>query len=249
MLKHTYLSFLFFLLLPLFIYWQMPWWVYLILIHIYISCTAWGAFDIRLGYFLPTINSFKTNKQIIALTFDDGPTEFTPQVLDLLKQHQIKATFFCIGKQLEKYPKIAQRIVAEGHIIANHTYSHSNQMGFFRKKKILKEFNQTDQLIQELTAQKNKFFRPPFGVTNPHIARAVREKNYQVIGWTIRSLDTIIEDENKILDRIISRLEKGKIILLHDISQKTVNVLARLLILLDQNQYKTITIEELENNN
>ncbi|WP_423740570.1 polysaccharide deacetylase family protein [Flavobacterium columnare] len=103
--------------------------------------------------------------------------------------------------------------------------------------------------MQELTAQKNKFFRPPFGVTNPHIARAVREKNYQVIGWTIRSLDTVIEDENKILDRIISRLEKGKIILLHDISQKTVNVLARLLILLDQNQYKTITIEELENNN
>ncbi|MFK6999777.1 polysaccharide deacetylase family protein [Flavobacterium oreochromis] len=232
--------------MSLFIYWQLSWWAYIILLLIHLGVTTWGVFDVRLKYFMPIINNFGTNEKAIALTFDDGPTEFTPQVLDLLKQYQMKATFFCIGKQLEQYPEIAERIVAEGHLIANHTYSHSNQTGFWGKKKLLEEFSKTDQLLERITQKKNKFFRPPFGVTNPHIAGAVREKKYQVIGWSIRSLDTVIEDENLIFDRITSKLTKGKIILLHDISQKTINILARLLLLLKQNEYVTLTIEEFQ---
>ncbi|RVU91493.1 polysaccharide deacetylase family protein [Flavobacterium columnare] len=245
MLRHKYISLITLLLLPLFLYWQMPWWAYVLLFLIHTGFTAWGAFDIRMNYFLPAFSSFKTNENAIALTFDDGPTEFTPLVLDLLAKYDAKATFFCIGKQIALYPEIAKRIVAEGHQIANHTYSHSNQMGFFSKKRLLDEFEQTDALLEKITGESNRFFRPPFGVTNPHIAKAVKEKNYKVIGWNIRSLDTVIEEE-KIYNRIVDKIDKGSIVLLHDTSQKTVNVLARLLLLLRKNKYKTITVEEFE---
>ncbi|WP_235819687.1 polysaccharide deacetylase family protein [Flavobacterium davisii] len=227
--------------MPLFLYWQMPWWTYVLLFLIHAGFTAWGAFDIRLNYFLPAFSSFKTNENAIALTFDDGPTEFTPLVLDLLAKYDAKATFFCIGKQIALYPEIAKRIVDEGHQIANHTYSHSNQMGFLSKKRLLDEFEQTDVLLEKITGGSNRYFRPPFGVTNPHIAKAVKEKNYKVIGWNIRSLDTVIEEE-KIYNRIIDKIDKGGIVLLHDTSQKTVAVLERLLIILKEKKYKSVTI-------
>ncbi len=223
---------------------QIAWWMYVVLLLGFLGMTAWGAFDIRLNYFLSAISSFKTNENSIALTFDDGPTAFTPQVLDLLARYQMKATFFCIGKQLESYPEIAQRIQAEGHQLANHTYSHSNQMGFFGTQKLIEEFEQTDILLEKITGKKNNFFRPPFGVTNPHIAQAVRKMKYQVIGWNIRSLDTVIEEEEVIYQRIVSKVNKGGIVLLHDTSLKTIAVLERLLVFMKEKKYKSVTIAE-----
>lgn len=212
---------------------------------VWLALTIWGAFDIRLGYFIPTINSVKTKKNKIAITFDDGPTEFTPEFLDLLTKYDAKATFFCIGKQIEKHPEIINRIHTEGHQIGNHSYSHSNSFGFFSAEKVEEELRKTDLLIQEITGKKNHYFRPPFGVTNPHIAKAIKELKHQVIGWNIRSLDTVIEDENKILKRITKKLKSGSIILLHDTSDKTVNVLEQLLLTLQGENYQIVTIEKL----
>lgn len=211
----------------------------------WLGLTTWGAFDIRLGYFLPVFYRKKTNKKIIAITFDDGPTEFTPKVLDILEKHNAKATFFCIGKQIEKHPDICIRIHSEGHQIGNHSYSHSNSFGFFSAEKIKTELQKTDSLIEKITGKKNHYFRPPFGVTNPHIARAVKALNHKVIGWNIRSLDTVIEDKNKILNRITHKIQPGSIILLHDTSEKTLWVLEQLLLTLQRENYKTITIEKL----
>lgn len=223
-------------------------WGLLIVAIVWIGLTSWGAFDIRLGYFVPTINFKKTSNNKIAITFDDGPTEFTPEFLDLLTKYDAKATFFCIGKQIEKHPDIFRRIHAEGHQIGNHSYSHSNSFGFFSSEKIKKELQKTDLLIQEITGEKNHYFRPPFGVTNPHIAKAIKELKHQVIGWNIRSLDTVIEDENKILKRITKKLKSGSIILLHDTSDKTVNVLEQLLLTLQRENYQIVTIGKLLEN-
>lgn len=212
---------------------------------LWLGLTIWGAFDIRLGYFVSVIYKKETNIKKIAITFDDGPTEFTPKVLDLLEKYNAKATFFCIGKQIEKYPEICKKIHSEGHQLGNHSYSHSNSFGFFSAEKVKGELQKTDLLLQEITGEKNHYFRPPFGVTNPHIAKAVKQLNHIVIGWNIRSLDTVIEDENKIVKRITGKLKSGSIILLHDTSDKTIRVLEQLLVTLQRENYQTVTIGKL----
>lgn len=215
---------------------------------IWLGFTIWGAFDIRLGYFVPVIYRKKTDIRKIAITFDDGPTDFTPKVLDLLEKYNAKATFFCFGKQIEKYPDICRRIYSEKHQLGNHSYSHSNSFGFFSAEKVREELQKTALLLQEITGEKNHYFRPPFGVTNPHIAKAIKELKHQVIGWDIRSLDTLIGDENKILKRITNKLKPGSIILLHDTSDKTIRVLEQLLLTLQKENYQMITINKLLEN-
>lgn len=212
---------------------------------IWLGLTTWGAFDIRLGYFVTTINSKKTKNNKIAITFDDGPTEFTPKFLDLLAKYDAKATFFCIGKQIEKHPEILERIYKAGHQIGNHSYSHSNSFGFFSSEKVKEEIQKADTLIEQITTKENQYFRPPFGVTNPHIAKAVKQTKHKVIGWNIRSLDTVIDDEKKILNRITKKIKSGSIILLHDTSDQSLRVLEHLLLTLQQKNFQPVTIEKL----
>jgi len=246
MLRHKYSVFIFFILLAFLFFTKASILFYVLLFFVFLAITSWGAFDIRLNYFTKNIcqSNNKKDKEI-AITFDDGPHEKTVEILDILLKHNAKATFFCIGKQIEKYPEILERIVAEGHNIGNHSYSHSNWNGFFSSKRIASEIKQTEKLIAQITNIKTRLYRPPFGVTNPNIARAVSETKQIVIGWNIRSLDTVIDDETLIFERIKKRVKPGSIILLHDTSAKTVWVLEQLLLFLQSQGYKTKTIEEL----
>lgn len=246
MLRHKYSVFIFFILLLFFFFFKVSIVSYVILCLAFLGITTWGAFDMRLNYFSRNISKSNTCKdKVIALTFDDGPHEKTIEILDLLSKYNAKATFFCIGKQIKKYPKTVQRIIAEGHNIGNHSYSHSNWNGFFSTQKIISEIEQTNTLIAQFVNRKNRLYRPPFGVTNPNIAKAISKTNQITIGWNIRSLDTVIKSENLILERIIKRVQPGSIILLHDTSTKTVSVLEQLLLFLQSESYKTITIDEL----
>lgn len=222
-------------------------WVYLVLLLLTWSLIlAWGSFDIRLGYFTKTRCSNPKIKDLrVALTFDDGPTEFTNQALDILKENQVKATFFCIGKQIEKHPEIFNRIIAEDHLVGNHSYSHSTKFGFLKTDQVIEEIQKTDQLIFEGTGEKSLLFRPPFGVTNPNIHRAIQKTEHHVIGWSIRSLDTATEDEAKILKRIERKLHPGGIILMHDTTQKSINVLDNLLKSLSEKKYAIVPADEL----
>jgi len=212
---------------------------------VFSAVVVWGSFDIQLGYFVDSIINKKTKNKEIALTFDDGPTEFTPKFLDLLKQNNIKATFFCIGKQIEKYPEIFQRIIAEEHTIGNHTFSHSNNTGFLSTIKMIEEIEKCDEVMLKIGSFKTDLYRPPFGVTNPNIAKAIKKTNKKSIGWNVRSLDTVITDEKKILKKVTKNLKKGSIILLHDTSEKTYNVLVELLLFLEREKYSTFTIDSI----
>lgn len=248
MSKHKYIILLSLCLLTLFIVIKIDWWWYLLLFIGFTGLTSWGSFDIRLNYFLNAYSNNPKEKGLkIALTFDDGPHEMTEKVLDLLLKYNAKATFFCIGTQIEKHPGILQRIINEGHIVGNHTYSHSKSFGFFSTSQVLQEVTQTDALLQNKIFKKPLFFRPPFGVTNPNIAKALSKTKHHVIGWNIRSLDTVIDDESQILDRIKKRVKPGGIILLHDTSLKTVNVLEQLLLFLQSENYEMITVDKLLN--
>lgn len=210
----------------------------------WLGSVAWGSLTIQSGYFVKTYNSGNSHNEIV-LTFDDGPHPETLQVLQLLEKYQAKATFFCIGKQIEKHPDIFKKIIENGHTVGNHSYSHSNYFGFFSSKKVKAELEKTDALIKKHSGKQPKFFRPPFGVTNIHIQKALQQTGHHTIGWDIRSLDTVIKSEKAILKRIISRLSPGSIVLLHDTSQKTVNVLEQLLIHLQRENYEMVSVDAL----
>ena len=222
---------------------------YIIIIIVWFIITSIGSVNISWNYYLKALNKNDTIiKRHVAITFDDGPNNiYTLEVLKLLKRYKAKASFFCIGKNIEMYPKILKEIVNQGHIIGNHTYSHSYLMGFFSKENVINEINCTNKLVEKILGKKMKLFRPPFGITNPSIAKAINEEKKQVIGWNIRSLDTIINDEKKILNRIKNKISPGSIILLHDTSKKSVNVLKQLLIFLYKNNYQSVTVDTLLN--
>ena len=216
------------------------WGYYLALGLLFVGLLSWGVFDIRLGYFIPTLCHLKNKqKRQVVLTFDDGPTELTPLFLDLLNRYEVKAIFFCIGRQIAQYPQIVQRIKDEGHLIGNHTYSHIPQNCFASTAVMAQEIQQTDALLAQLGIV-TPYFRPPYGVTNPHIARAVRRTGKRVIGWDIRSLDTVIKDETRLWSRVVSKLSQGNIILMHDTSERTLRLLERLLKYLKENNYQVV---------
>jgi len=191
-------------------------------------------------------NPLEKDKKI-ALTFDDGPHEMTLTILELLKKHNAKATFFCIGKNIEIRPEILKKVVAEGHTVGNHSYSHSPFFDFYGKNKVIAEINKTDDLIASVIGKKPSLFRPPYGVTNPSIRRALAVTNHKTIGWNIRSLDGVFKKEKFLLDRIVKRIKPGGIVLLHDTSVETVNVLEQLLSFFQTNNYVVVPLEELLN--
>lgn len=224
-----------------------PWWTFGIVIFIWFLLTLCGSFLIRWNYHLTSLHSNKkTTQQHIAITFDDGPhPEFTSKALDLLKEHNAKATFFCIGQQVEQHPEILQRIISEGHLVGNHTYSHSKSFGFFSTVKVISELNKTKAIIKDLIGKEMLLYRPAFAATNPMIERAVKKLKLSSIGWNVRSLDTTSRSQKLILNRITRKVSKGDVILLHDTSAKTIAVLEQLLLFLKEKNLKSVTVDQL----
>ena len=240
MTKHYYNCLLLALGIGVGYFYTLGWGYYLTLGLLFVGLLSWGVFDIRLGYFVPTLCRLKNKqKRQVVLTFDDGPTELTPLFLDLLNRYEVKAIFFCIGRQIAQYPQIVQRIKDEGHLIGNHTYSHIPQNCFASTAVMTQEIQQTDALLAQLGIV-TPYFRPPYGVTNPHIAKAAKRMGKIVVGWDIRSLDTVIKDETRLWSRVVSKLNQGNIILMHDTSERTLHVLEQLLKYLKANDYQVV---------
>ncbi|WP_454945555.1 polysaccharide deacetylase family protein [Capnocytophaga granulosa] len=240
MTKHYYNCLLLALGIGVGYWYTWGWGYYLVLGLLFVGLLSWGVFDIRLGYFVPTLCRLKNKqKRQVVLTFDDGPTELTPLFLDLLNRYEVKAIFFCIGRQIAQYPQIVQRIKDEGHLIGNHTYSHIPQNCFASTAVMAQEIQQTDALLAQLGIV-TPYFRPPYGVTNPHIAKAAKRMGKIVVGWDIRSLDTVIKDETRLWSRVVSKLTQGNIILMHDTSERTLHVLEQLLKYLKANDYQVV---------
>ncbi len=144
-------------------------------------------------------------------------------------------------------PEILKKTYEDGHVIGNHSFSHSNFFDFYRKDRVVKELRATNKIIEKIIGKKVCFFRPPYGVTNPSIARALSVTKHKVIGWNIRSMDGIIKNEKIIYNRIAKRISPGAIVLLHDTSLTTVSVLEQLLLFLRANKYEIVGVEELLN--
>ena len=252
MITHKNISIFFILLLLLLnilnFYISINFLWFLGIVLLWIGINAFGSARISSDYHVKAYchNPLETEKKI-ALTFDDGPGIYTLEVLELLKKYNAKATFFCIGKNIEQHPEIIQKVIAEGHLVGNHSYSHSKFFDFYPEDKITQELRKTDQLLEKFTPGKINLFRPPYGVTTPSIRRALRKTGHKVIGWNIRSLDGGTQNQELIFNRMVKRLSPGGIVLLHDTAKHSVLVLEQFLQFLQQNNYKVISIEELLN--
>lgn len=231
-------------------YLQMGAAVYGWLLLIYVSVLFCGSYFIRMGFFMKSICSVNTSEKVIALSFDDGPAgKKTARILDILKDNNVKAAFFCIGKNMPDNEDLLKRITNEGHIIGNHSNSHNSLFDLYSSKKMLNELELASQTCQDITGNYPRFFRPPYGVTNPNLKKAVLRGGFISIGWSIRSYDTVIGNEERLLTRILDRLKPGAILLLHDSSESTLKILPRLLKEIRNKGYKMIRLDKMINLN
>lgn len=197
------------------------WWIYALVFGVGLTITYFGTTQIGSNFHLPAhCKAVNTSKKEIAITFDDGvlnPIQ-SNRVLDILKQYKVPATFFCIGKNLtsKEQVQVLKRMDQEGHIIGNHSFSHANFFDFFPSERVVQEILDTDKIIQEHLNKQPLFFRPPYGITTPNIAKAMRQLEHKTIGWSLRSLDTVIKDEKILLKRVQKKLKKGDVLLFHD---------------------------------
>jgi len=152
----------------------------------------------------------------VSITFDDGPdAKHTPKILDILKEKNVKAAFFVTGKNVEKHPEIARRIVAEGHEIGNHTYSHKELVRLTRKR-IIKELDRTGEAIRNACGVSTDLFRPPRGMYRQATRSLLMKLGYKIILWSVSSVDWRRTSPNWILNRIRRYARFGSIILFHD---------------------------------
>lgn len=220
-------------------------WVWLGLGLLYLGITVYGSTQISSQFYVKALCRTSTAKARVALTFDDGPEDVnTAKILELLKKHQAKASFFVIGERCKNHPDLVKQISEEGHLIGNHTFTHSNFFPLFSVKKMREELAATQKIVKDITQSEMRFFRPPFGVSNPLIARALSVFDLIVAGWSIRTLDTV-KNKTQVLDKIRKNLKAGDIILLHNTSNDIVAVVEEILKFLDEKSLKAVRIDEL----
>lgn len=210
----------------------------------YLISTIYGSFQIRANYFMNSINKGKGDG--ICLSFDDGPDpELTPKILKILRDQRIKAAFFVIGKKAEQHPELILAIDADGHIIANHTYDHSHSTGFYSTRRLTDDIGRCSDVIKRITGKSPLFFRPPFGVTNPRLAVVLKKLRLVSIGWTARSLDTVIESKKRLLGRVEKSIKTGAILLFHDTQKITMELLPDIIEYCKINNIKIVPLQEL----
>ncbi len=208
------------------ILYDLPFILFPVLLLIYSLIVFYGCYYIRSNFFIEVYCASTTTNKEIAISFDDGPAQnYTPQILETLKVNNVEAAFFCIGNRIAGNETLLKKVNEYGHIIGNHSYSHHFFFDLFSSKRMLKELRRMDKETENLTGVKPKFFRPPYGVINPNLKKAIQEGNYITVGWSVRSMDTVITDEKKLLRKINKSIAPGAVFLFHDTSKATVDIL------------------------
>ncbi len=187
----------------------------------------------------------------IALTFDDGPSEVTcSQVLDVLKEKQVKATFFLLGQNVTKYPAVVTRIVNEGHLIGSHSWSHP-QLNKASLQRMEQEVVYTEEAIYELTGLKPNFFRPPYGELNRDNLEFLKQGGYKIINWSSDSKDwKYPKDLSQVRYNTLKDANGGAIILFHtpsgkEQSQVIAKLLPEIIDTLRAKGYQFVTVDDL----
>lgn len=188
----------------------------------------------------------QTNNRSIALTFDDGPHPYyTRKLLEVLKEANVSATFFVVGKQVKKHPEILRQIYLDGHQIGNHTWDHYN-LTRLENEEVLKELIRTHILVQKITGQAMRYFRPPGGRTDLRILDLASAIQYREVLWTILPSDHLHPPGQKIQQHVLTQAQPGSVILLHSGVGNTLEVLPQMIAELKREGYSFVTIDQLD---
>jgi peptidoglycan/xylan/chitin deacetylase (PgdA/CDA1 family) len=186
-------------------------------------------------------------KKVIALTFDDGPwPKSTVQVLNILKKNNIKGTFFVVGRNVQNYPDLTKRIVAEGHSIANHTWHHWYH--HLNAQTAAYEVANTSDIILKTTGVKTGLFRPPGGIMTNGVVNYARNNKYAIIMWSSDSIDYSRPSVDKLINNIFRSANPGGIVLMHDGGgdrTRTVQALPKIIDRFRKQGYEFVTIPEM----
>ena len=224
----------------------LPIFAYCLLLIAYSLIVCWGCYNVGSNFFINIVCKATTEKKEIAISFDDGPAEnYTQQILVILNTENVKATFFCIGSRIAGNEALLKQVQADGHIIGNHSYSHHLWFDMYSAKKMQNDLNQMDVEMERVTGLKPKLFRPPYGVTNPNLAKAIRKGGYTPVGWSVRSMDTVIKDGKKLLAKINEGIKPGAVFLFHDTSKTTLDVLPEFIQEVKKRGYNIIPLDKL----
>lgn len=196
-------------------------------------------------------NTGDIKEKKVALTFDDGPdNDTTVRILDILKEHDVKATFFVIGKRAEADEAVLKRMVEEGHIVGNHTWNHPNLMKLDQET-ITRELMQVEEFVEKAVGYKMSLFRSPYGSLSRENVRQVADLGYKIIAWNVDSLDWKGLSGEQVRTNILENVRNGSIILQHsaggpgeDLSG-TVEALPTIITTLQKEGYEFVTVPEL----
>lgn len=222
-------------------------WFLLPILLLHMAVVLYGVLNLDLNYFFFTHTKAKTKQKVIALTFDDGPTQNSVAILQLLQQENVKATFFCIGKNIAQNPDIFKLMYANGHVVGNHSYYHNNNFNLQSTSKVLEELQKTNQIIKKTIGKTPLLFRPPNGVSNPMLAKALKKTNLQAIGWNVRTFDTFYTNTNQIFDKIKPQIKAGSIVLMHDTMPHTQTLVLKLIKYAKEHNYTFVGVDEILN--
>ncbi len=178
---------------------------------------AWGVTHPQCGMFGTALCFVHTPKPLVALTFDDGPDPVaTPALLSLLARRKVPATFFCVGERVAHHPEICQRAIREGHQVENHSWAHRRTTNLFSVPRLRQDLAVAQREIQRATGRSPTCFRPPMGLTNLRVFRVAHQLGLRVVGWSAGGHDQSEPNPERTVDRIVGRLQPGRIVLLHD---------------------------------
>jgi len=194
-----------------------PWWpIAIAVMALSHALVLWPTLRPNSQWLGPVITSFETSAKEVWLTIDDGPTDDTPALLDALDARNVKATFFVKGSLCAKHPERVRMMLARGHTVANHSYTHpSGAFWRLRPAAIARQVDACTAELMIITGEASRLFRAPVGMKNPFVHPTLSKRNMTLIGWSVRGFDSFGDDIERVSRRIVPRVHNGSIIVMH----------------------------------
>lgn len=218
---------------------------------LHIPVVVCGVVNLRFSFFCKVLFHKKGEKQLLALTFDDGPDpNCTPLVLDLLDKYNFKATFFVVAAKAESFPEICREIVNRGHVIGCHDLNHSVTSNFRLSKQMTREIAVAQAIIESIINKKPLLYRPPVGLSNPHLRTALTALQMKCIGWS-RSVRDAGNRRSATFKNFRLMSKPGSVVLLHDVLPRVeykemyITELERLFIQMQQDKFSSVSVDNL----
>lgn len=193
----------------------------------------------------------ETKEKVMYLTFDAGyENGYTAKILDVLKKHQVPAAFFLVGNYIESDPQLVKRMIKEGHVVGNHTYTHPDMSAISTKENFSNELGKMEDAYEKVTGEKmKKFYRPPQGKYSEENLKMAQQLGYKTIFWSLAYVDWYEDDQptkDEAFDKLLPRIHPGAIVLLHSTSRTNAEILDELLTKWKDMGYSFKSIEDLE---